>query len=156
MKGIQILAMAVAALSLAGCGKQVADAVMAANGVQLNKDGSGTMTLGDNKGNFAMGDDIRIPDGFPKDVPVYTGAKIKTALTVGASLQIGLQTADKAAKVADFYKSSLTAAGWKIEADLSSQDSLSLMLSKAGQQLQIIAGPSSSGTDVLLTATKGQ
>ncbi|HUD20210.1 MAG TPA: hypothetical protein VMR81_07240 [Patescibacteria group bacterium] len=80
---------------------------------------NGKMTLTDQKTGAKM--DIssgQIPDTFPKDFPIYPGAKVTSSLS-GAQqgksngFWVTLTTADSFDKVDAYYKSALTTSGWK-------------------------------------------
>ncbi len=58
---------------------------------------------------------VPLPADFPKDVPVYPGATITASTTVPEGMNLVLNTADRASKVAAFYQQELKAKGWTIE-----------------------------------------
>jgi hypothetical protein len=59
----------------------------------------------------------KMPSDYPKDVPVYDGAKVVMSTTVSEknAKNIVLETQDPVEKIADFYKKGLESNGWKIE-----------------------------------------
>lgn len=84
----------------------------------------GKMTFTDNKTGQTV--DIgsgEIPDSFPKDFPVYPGAKITGSLSGGQASQgngywLTLTTKDSVSAVTEFYKSELKDKGWEIQSTL--------------------------------------
>jgi hypothetical protein len=62
----------------------------------------------------------KIPGDYPKDVPVYDGAKV--ILSQSASEKnahnLVLESNDPAEKIAGFYKTGLESNGWKIEGNM--------------------------------------
>ena len=59
----------------------------------------------------------KVPGDYPKDVPVYDGAKvIMSQSTNEKNMQnLVLESNDPAGKIAEFYKKGLESNGWKIE-----------------------------------------
>lgn len=77
------------------------------------KDGSGGQTYTDTKTGATINLGVnKIPDGFPKDFPIYPGSTIE-ASQVGQGFWLTLSTTDSIDKVASFYNTSLKASGWK-------------------------------------------
>lgn len=63
----------------------------------------------------------KMPDNFPKDFPVYPGAKVTSSLSGGQTdkgngFWLTLSTPDALDKVTAFYKTSFAANGWTVEA----------------------------------------
>lgn len=78
-----------------------------------SKDGKGTFVVGENK----------VPDDFPKNVPVYPGAKVESSMAgTGAQGDTGfmltLSTPDPVEKVGAFYKDAATKNGGKQQLDM--------------------------------------
>ena len=88
----------------------------------------------------------KLPDDYPKDVPVATGAKIvmatsaNTADNQGSSLV--LETADSFDKTVTFYKKGLADNGWKIEGTISGENMTMLTAAKDNRQLVVQIGES--------------
>ena len=112
----------------AGCNKarEKAEeaAVEQATGQKLKIDDNGgkslTLTSPDGGGTITIGT-TEIPADFPKSIPMYPGATVKTAMRTqnpgkGASFIIGLETGDPPDKVSAFYKAQLKS--WKSKADM--------------------------------------
>ncbi|MDQ6705561.1 MAG: hypothetical protein M3Z85_06315 [Acidobacteriota bacterium] len=61
-----------------------------------------------------------MPSDYPKDVPVYSGAKVVIAQAISEKngSHLMLETADSAAKIIEYYKKELDANGWKTEASM--------------------------------------
>ena len=88
----------------------------------------------------------KLPDDYPKDVPVASGAKIvmatsaNTADNQGSSLV--LETADSFDKTVTFYKKGLADNGWKIEGTISGENMTMLTAAKDNRQLVVQIGES--------------
>ncbi len=73
----------------------------------IGKDGK-TATLDFNQG--------KIPDDYPKDVPVYSGKVVMSqAISEKHARNLMLETSDSADKIAEFYRKELERNGWKTE-----------------------------------------
>ncbi len=62
----------------------------------------------------------KVPDDFPKDFPLYPGAKVTSSLSGGQGSKgngfwLTLTTADSLGKVTDFYKTAFATSGWTVE-----------------------------------------
>lgn len=97
----------------------------------------GKMTITDTKTGATV--DVgsnKIPDAFPKDFPVYPGAKVTSSLTGAQSgrndgFWLTLSTPDAVDKVASYYKSQLAGNGWTVESTFTTGDTTSETVQKA-------------------------
>lgn len=69
----------------------------------------------------------KIPDTFPKDFPIYSGAKVTSVMSGSEKgknngFWITLSTPDTLERVSEFYTSKLTANGWETVATYSAGD----------------------------------
>ncbi len=91
---------------------------------------NGKMTFTDSKTGAKV--DIgtgKVPDTFPKDFPVYPGAKVTSSLSGAASgknngFWLTLSTGDALDKVTEYYKKQLVANGWTIGATYTAGDTM--------------------------------
>ncbi|MSR85492.1 hypothetical protein EXS71_03620 [Candidatus Uhrbacteria bacterium] len=86
--------------------------------------GKASVDIGDNKMTFtnnktgesmAYGENLTIPESFPRDVPIYPGAKavaIVTAKEGSQSASLNLVSTDEAAKVTAWYADQMKQGGW--------------------------------------------
>lgn len=76
--------------------------------------GSVSVTSNDGNSKVAFGEGATIPEDFPKDVPVYAGAKVIGASSDKANKQhmVQLETADAVLQVAEKLKADATTNGW--------------------------------------------
>lgn len=100
----------------AGCGQT---AVETGTEAQINAGlkGNGSVDINDNTYNyktntgdtFSVGENVKIPDDFPKDVPVYPEAKVVTAMITGADggASLTMTTPDVVEKVGAWYADQL-------------------------------------------------
>lgn len=100
-------------------GEKVAEGILnQASGGKVSVDAQdGQYSFKDNKtgASYAVGENVSIPDTFPKDVPLYAGAKALT-VSVGAAGEgdagVTLQTTDDVATVTKWYEGKLKSDGW--------------------------------------------
>jgi hypothetical protein len=84
----------------------------------------------------------QVPADYPKDVPVYPGAKVVTTQSASQKHMINLimETQDEVAAIADFYKKGLESNGWKIDNTMTSDQMSAFNAIKDNRQavLQIL------------------
>jgi len=83
--------------------------------VSMNADNqSVTVTTKDGTVTSTAGKTAKIPDTFPKDIPLYAGAEIVAVSTMTQNEMFHVQatTADSLKNVAAYYKKELPAKGW--------------------------------------------
>jgi hypothetical protein len=86
----------------------------------------------------------KLPDDYPKDVPVAGGAKIVMATSVNdnKSSSLVLESADSFDKTVAFYKKGLADNGWKIDGTISGENMTMLTAVKDTRQLVVQIGES--------------
>ena len=84
--------------------------------VDMKSDGN-SFSIKTQDGVVLGGENAKIPDSFPKDVPVFPGAKptLVTTDTKSEMFSVSLTTADTFENVGTYYKKELAANGWKEE-----------------------------------------
>ncbi len=96
----------------------------------------------------------KLPDNFPKDIPLPPGAKIDSSGSIsgGSDLTVLFSTDQSVADAIQFYKTQLTQQGWQVNDSFSATASGGLLLAKKNAQALSVAVSSTAGkTDVLLT-----
>lgn len=97
----------------------------------------------------------KLPDDYPKDVPVMSGAKIVMATSVnnadthGSSLI--LESADSCANTLAFYKKGLADNGWQTNATIAADKMTMLTADKDTRQLLVQIGDSDGKCSVTQT-----
>ena len=81
--------------------------------VDMKADGR-SFTVKTKDGTMVSGDAAKLPDTFPKDVPVFPGAKLLmvSTETQNESFSIQMTSTDSIENVASYYKKELAAKGW--------------------------------------------
>jgi hypothetical protein len=97
------------------------------------------------KFNASIGDEVDIPEEFPKDVPIFPGS---TPMAYMSSPDEGVivtfRSSEKQQDIFDFYQSNLADDGWEI-----------LKNPKSGQKLAFDAVKADRRVSVIVTGTKG-
>ena len=76
-----------------------------------------SLTISNEKGEsmkFGSGAATKLPDTWPKDVPVYAGVKLTSTMETTKGSTVVFETADPPAKIWEYYVSALPAQGWKV------------------------------------------
>jgi glycine/D-amino acid oxidase-like deaminating enzyme len=113
----------------AGCRKRE---YVAPDGSTVQVEGSGkSVTIQTSQGTVAVSGSgsATLPAGFPKDIPMYPGARVAIALdAVGdtAGHVVTIESADWPDDLAKFYGEKL--AGWKTAMDMKTEDGHTLIL----------------------------
>lgn len=115
------------------------------NGTEVviqGKDGA-TMRIAEN------GAGVSLPDGFPKDVPIYKGAVVVTSVDTKEGKQVSLRTPDALGKVVDFYKAELAKNGWEVESSMNSGD-MGMCNAKKGDS-EVVASAFKDGENTMIS-----
>lgn len=105
---------------------------------------------------FSTGGEVSLPDGFPKDVPLYPGASTMFSATTPQGMQVGLKTKDGVDKVVRFYQEKIKAADWQIDTSMNSQEGGMLSAKKASNTLLVTVTGESDGTQIVLVIQREQ
>lgn len=85
---------------------------------------------------YDMGGEL--PEGFPKDFPIYSGSKLiskwSSTSEGNEGTSIVLETNDSLSKVSDYYKTELEKSGWKSTSTFSQDDSVVFSFEKGEKQ----------------------
>jgi hypothetical protein len=159
MKRTIIVSLVLAAGLLGGCRRSItvtgedgsrATVTKSGRNVEIKVEGKsgGTVQIAGDGGSVAL------PEGFPKDVPIYAGAKVLTSMKSGEAMHVTLQTSDAASTVSAFYKEQVKASGWEIKTTIDQPDATTLMCAKEKSGLHVMVAGGNDGTMVNLTVTK--
>jgi hypothetical protein len=169
MKRMQVLGIVglVVVLIAAGCGRKRGEAkrsimgeaiaekmAEAASGGKAKGDMSGDkVTIKGEDGEFVMAgsSDGKLPDDFPKDVPVYEGAKIRQTISAGKGKSVTMSTKAAASAIADFYAKAMKDGGWKEEMTMRQETMTMLSYSKEDRQTSVMVNDSGDERMVTLT-----
>lgn len=81
----------------------------------------------------------KLPDDYPKDVPVYKDAKIVVTQTISEKdgRNLVLESDDSAEAIANFYKKELAAQAWTIDNTMTTGGMNMMTATKANRQLTV-------------------
>ena len=105
----------------------------------------------DGESTYAGGDDVALPDGFPRDIPIVKGARIVQAIGTPDGSSVILLTGAERKSVLDYYKSELASGGWTVENSMQTPQNDILSLKKDNRALSLMVGDSRDETVVSLS-----
>ena len=105
-------------------------------------------------GRVAEGDgNVSLPEGFPKEISIYPGARINTSAKTPEAMTVLLSTADPVTKVADYYEQQCKANGWSIQTTLNSAETRILSASKGKTTCTLNVSQNDGQTTVAIVIT---
>jgi hypothetical protein len=126
--------------------------------VDVNIDGeSATVTSEDGTTTMTAGAAAKIPEDFPKDVPLYEKMNVMAVQQDSASgaVSITAQSKDSVAKVAEYYKKQAESNGWTQESDMSQGGAMHMLAySKGERNLNLVLMGDDGATNIQLTVVK--
>ena len=151
-----------AATMLAGCGQDAADKaaekIAKQNGVDMDIDHDGdkaTYTIGGADGTkVQVGENLKVPDGFPDDISMYPDMKIISSSTVPQGFMVNGQTTDDVEKVATFYTDKLTSSGWTKESEFAQATMRATTFKKDTRTASVTVVKGDDSTTVQIAAMK--
>jgi len=128
--------------------------------VVVKVDGEGEAVSLEAKGEeFAVtvGERVKVPDNFPKDVPVCAGLELSQAMETDDGFMLQGTTSDTVKQIADHYAKTLEANGWTEEMTIgqSGPPAMSILTySKDGREGNVTATETDEGTVVAITVAR--
>jgi hypothetical protein len=113
-----------------------------------SKSKDGNVTVSANKAGVAL------PDGFPKDLPIYRGAVVQVASTQGQTMMVHLNVSDSVAEVLKYYQDQLKEQGWEIESSMNMGEGSMIAAKKADRKCTAMVMKQDKGSMVQLTVTQ--
>lgn len=119
---------------------------------------NGSMTFTDTKtGTKVNVGSNSVPDNFPKDFPLYPGAKVTGSLSGAQAgkangFWLTLTTPDAQSKVEEFYKTELSKNGWTVGQAMTAESTMTETVTKAplNGTLAVSGGASGSETQIVI------
>jgi len=109
-----LLVMALIA-STSACSKKETTVTTDQGKVTVSQDGN-KATIKDNKGSEMKIEQGKLPDNFPKDVPIYPGAIATMNAADPKAAMVTLRSDASKDEIAKYYTDELKGQGWKIQA----------------------------------------
>jgi hypothetical protein len=93
----------------------------------------------------------KVPDDYPKDVPIYTPSKIVMSQSVSQenARNLVLESPDALDKIVDFYKKGLESNGWKTESTMATAQLTMFTATKDKRELTLQISDSSGKRSVM-------
>ncbi len=106
-----------------------------------SEEGKFSVKSEDGEFNLQIGEDVKIPEDFPKDIPVYKGAKALGSMGMpGGGTMLTLKTEDAVDKVSGYYKKAMVDEGWKITSNISMGPAVMMGCEKDGRSAMVNIG----------------
>jgi hypothetical protein len=97
---------------------------------------------------------VALPDGFPKDVPIYPGATITASATTQNMMNVTLQTKDQPQQVRTFYQGTLKQNGWEMQSTMNTPQGVMLQATKAERTQVVTIGRDDDKTTISVVVTE--
>ena len=132
-------------------------------------DGSTTVELDEKKGNFTVrskdgkvdytinsGPGAKIPDDFPRDIPIYKNARVNAGMSMAGSKTVILEMSDPGATVMEFYTDSLKADGWEQKTEMNTGPMMVKNFEKGTRRVSInvMSDPQSGKTTATVSSSE--
>jgi hypothetical protein len=149
---VGVVALLAFALVASGCeqilGQAARSAVESATGVKVDESGKSVSVTGSD-GSVTSSTEGKIPEGFPSDMPVYENGTVTTSISSdsdkGKGFLVGIDTADAAGDVYDWYDAQLKDKGWTVKTTMKTDDGGLLGGEKGTSSFTVAVGPGSEG-----------
>lgn len=146
-------------LGLSGCGKsisQMAGEKVAEKAIEKQTGGNvdidnGSFKMETDQGKYEAGENVKLPDDFPKDVYVMDGI-IKTAISNQADggFMISIETDKSVDDVASLYQEKLKDESWKITGTMNFNDSITIAAEKDDKSVSVMASKGDEGKNMVV------
>ena len=122
--------------------------------ITTNKDG--TTTIESKDGSNSISTTAKLPDDFPKDIPLYSGQKLTGSSRVKSdteiSWQVTAETTDKVAKASAAVKALYSA--WDATSETQQNDNYYYYFSKGNYTVNLYVAPADNGSTISYTVTQ--
>ncbi|HEY3359967.1 MAG TPA: hypothetical protein VGQ83_42340 [Polyangia bacterium] len=160
IRTVTMLALCAFALSAGGCCRSIKEKLFESaveSAVESGGNGKTKAKLNLSKGsfeitgdkgekvNFGGGAATKVPDSWPKDVPIYTGIKPTFSMTTDKGSSITFESTEAPQKIYEYYMTTMPAQGWKINIKAQTDEGGMASFEKAPKRSAIVTISSSSG-----------
>lgn len=122
---------------------------------EMSSDTKGEYTIKSDDGETVIKSGGSVPEDFPKDVPIYSGASVVSSvsgLNTGVTGHaVNFETSASVADVIAFYKDGLAKSGWKIVSTYNTNDTQMLVAQKDKMSAMVSATMVNGKTQFILT-----
>ena len=99
---------------------------------------------------------VALPEGFPKDVPIYPGATVASSVKQAKQFTVMLKAGDGVAKVADHYAAKLKENGWEIETTVNMAEGRMFAAKKDNRTVSVMIVPEGGKAVATLTVAENE
>jgi hypothetical protein len=110
-----------------------------------------TLTTDEGTMKVATGENASIPENFPKDIPVYKGAEVQTAMQIPEGFSLILFSKDDVDTVVSATESEVAGNGWESVSTLNMGPQTMLSYKKEKRVLSIIIGKNEEDGNTMIT-----
>lgn len=151
--------LAAALLVGSGCGRKSTPESKDEGTVTISKQsgqGAVEVTTKEGKVKVAAGESgVALPEGFPKDVPIYKGAKVQMAANQGKQLMVQLLVTASQQEAGKFYQDEMKSQGWANESSMNVAEMTMLQFKKDKRQCVINVVKQDQGSMVQIMVEPG-
>jgi hypothetical protein len=141
-----------------GCGRSPTYKTKDGEVTVNQKNGQATIEGNTKEGKFKVSSGeqgVALPDDFPKDVPIYKGATVKTAMQTKDMVMVHFRVPTASfAEVAKYYQDELKGQGWEIEATVNLGEASTVSAKKEKRQCSVTATKDDKGTMAQVVISK--
>jgi len=109
----------------------------------------------DGEMSITSGKSAKVPDNFPKDIPMYKGSVLDMAMEVPTGYSLSFTTKDDMSKVSEWYLSEMIDQGWAKEAFMDMGKQTMMVFKKGERGVNLVISPDNDQTRIALTTVKG-
>lgn len=109
----------------------------------------------DGEMSITSGKSAKLPDNFPKDIPMYTGVILDMAMEVPEGYSLSFTSKDDMSKVSEWYLEEMLNMGWTKEASMDMGNQKMLVFKKGERGINLVLSPDNDQTRISLTSVKG-
>jgi hypothetical protein len=121
--------------------------------IDINKE-SLQITTKDGEMSITSGKSAKVPDNFPKDIPVYNGSVLDMAMEVPQGHSLSFTTKHSMPKVSEWYLKEMISKGWTKEAHMDMKNQTMLVFKKGERGVNLVITPDNGHTRLALTSVK--
>jgi len=99
-------------------------------------------------------EEVTIHKEFPKDFPIYTGAKVESSGIYMGMLSVALSTSDSASKVFKWYKDEIPKAGYEVSFEIDTTEGKTIGVEGKEYAGQIMITEEEERTDITITLSR--
>jgi hypothetical protein len=103
---------------------------------------------------MTSGDSVQLPADFPKDIFLYKGADLNTAMELPEGFNLMFQTQDDPSKVSEAYLTEMEAKGWSKEMTMDMGGQKMMVFKKDERMANVSIASDDEMTQIVLTVAK--